>query len=125
MARSTVFWGRPIRRGLLSTLCTAFLLILISALIFHFTPISEAFLPITSLIILSVSAFVGGCVGAREAGIRGLLHGIIIGTVFFLLIAILALIIAPETLAIIHIIKKLLACVVAGALGGILGISMS
>lgn len=125
MARSTLFWGRPVRRGLLSALCTALFLILISALIFHFTPISEAFLPITSLGILAVSTFGGGFVGAREAGIKGFLHGIVIGSVFFVLVTILALIIGPAGVGLMILIKKLLVCVIAGVFGGIIGVSMS
>lgn len=125
MARSTLCWGRPVRRGLLSSLFTVLFLILISALIFHFTSLSECYLPLISLFILGISTFVGGLVGAREAGISGLFHGIIIGTIFFILVAILALIIAPTALAIIQIIKKLLVCVICGALGGLIGVALS
>jgi len=125
LARSTLLWGRPVRRGLLTTLCTTLVLILFSALVFHFTPISEALLPVTSLGILVVSAFIGGLVGAREAGIRGLFHGLVIGVIFFVLIAALAFIVAPEAFAVMHIVKKLLACVIPGACGGMIGVSMS
>lgn len=124
MANAT-FLGRPVRRGILTALCTALLLILISALLFHFTPLSERFLPIFSLLILIVSVFFGSLVGAREAGIRGLLHGLIIGTIFFIVIAILSAIIAPGSLALLPFIKKLLACVIAGICGGMVGVSMS
>ena len=125
MGNSTLFWGRPVRRGILIALCTALLLILISALLFHFTPLSEALLPITSLTILVISAFIGSFVGAREAGIRGLLHGLIIGLLFFIVIAILSAVIAPGSLALFFFLKKLLACIIAGMCGGMIGVSMS
>lgn len=125
MANSTFFWGRPVRRGILSALFSALLLILIAALIFHFTPLSESLLPITSLLILVISAFIGGFVGAREAGIRGLLHGMIIGCIFFILVALISSILAPGSLAFLVFIKKFLACLIAGTCGGILGVSMS
>jgi putative membrane protein (TIGR04086 family) len=125
LGKSTLVWGRPVRRGVLSALCAAILLILISALIFHFTPLSESLLPITSLLILIVSAFLGSFVGAREAGIRGLLHGVIIGTIFFIVVALVSTILSPGSFVFFVLIKKLLACLIAGICGGIVGVSMT
>lgn len=124
MAKASLL-GRPVRRGTLTALCTALLLILICALLFHFTPLSEALLPIFSLVILVISVFFGSLVGAREAGIRGLLHGLIIGAIVFIVIAILSFVIAPGSLGLLPFVKKLLACVIAGICGGMVGVSMS
>lgn len=125
MLAKTSFLGRPVRRGILTALFTALLFILISAFLFHFTPVSEALLPIFSLLILVVSVFFGSLVGAREAGIRGLLHGLIIGTIVFIIIVLLSFVIAPGSMALLPLVKKLLACIIAGICGGMVGVSMS
>lgn len=125
MGKSALIWGRPVRRGVLTALCAAILLILISALLFHFTPLSESLLPVTSLSILIISAFIGSFVGAREAAIKGLLHGLIIGTIFFIVVALVSTIIAPGSLVLTVFIKKLLACLISGICGGMVGVSMS
>lgn len=125
MAKSSLIWGRPVRRGILTALVAALSLILICALLFHFTPLSESLLPVFSLIILIASVFLGSLVGAREAGIKGLLHGLVIGLIFFILIAILSAIIAPGSLALLVLVKKLLGCLIAGICGGMIGVSMS
>lgn len=125
MANGSFLFGRSVRRGIITALSTALILILLFALLFHFTPLSESLLPLMSLLILIVSVFFGSMVGAREAGIRGLFHGLIIGSIFFIFIAIISAFIAPGTLALWALAKKLLACLLAGIVGGMIGVSMS
>jgi len=115
--------GGPIIGGVIITVCTALLLALITALLFHFTPVSEIYLTIAALGIIVISTFVGGLVGARVAGSKGLINGLAIGLIFFILITGISVVCCPEHLAFSFIVKKLVACVIAGSCGGIIGVS--
>ncbi|NLO89620.1 MAG: TIGR04086 family membrane protein [Clostridia bacterium] len=113
----------PLISGLFASIITALILSFIISLIFHFTPISELYLSIASLVAVVFSTFVGGFVGASFAGSRGLVNGIVVGLSFFVLITLLSFL-HPEPLTLGSAIKKFVACITSGGLGGIIGISL-
>lgn len=112
----------PIISGLFSCVLLAVVLSIVLGLIFFFTPMRETMFAALASVIVVVSVFWGGRVAARLAGSKGLLLGAGVGLAFFVITGIIGIIGATEILA-IEIIKKLALCLIAGALGGLLGVS--
>ncbi|HBT19985.1 MAG TPA: TIGR04086 family membrane protein [Peptococcaceae bacterium] len=114
---------RKVLLGLPAAIVTAFTLSIIISLIFHFTSISELYLPITALAVVVISTFIGGLIGASTVGSRGLLSGMIVGLSFFVLITAFSFL-HPEQLTLVNTIKKIAVCIISGGLGGIIGVSL-
>ncbi|MCL6560695.1 MAG: TIGR04086 family membrane protein, partial [Firmicutes bacterium] len=93
-------------------------------IVYHFTSISEQSLPWGTAMILAASAFGGSLTAGREAGNKGLYHGLAVGLTFFIIVWAGAGLLMPG-LAVIGLFYKLLIIASAGALGGVLGVGLS
>ncbi len=111
-------------KGLLVTLILSVVLIIVCGLIFHFSSTSENLLPWVTAFILFFSVLAGSTMAARQAGTKGLVHGIGVGILFFLAIWFLVVLL-PGSFAVISMTYKLLIAVTGGALGGVLGVAVS
>ncbi|KUO52191.1 MAG: hypothetical protein APF76_03905 [Desulfitibacter sp. BRH_c19] len=116
------FKFHPILNGLLSSIILAIAFSVILGIIFFFTPMQETMLSALSAVIIVVSVFWGGRVTARSVGAKGLLFGASVGLAFFVLTGIIA-IFDGTAITLGAISKQLGLCLVAGALGGIFGVS--
>lgn len=114
-----------IGRGLLVALAVAIVLSLLSTLLLHFTNVSERFLPWIAAFILFISVFFGGGLAAARVGGKGLFHGLLVGLGFFILMWVLGTLLFPGPSTVIGLIEKFVLTVAAGALGGILGVSLA
>jgi len=122
--RRALDWA-AIGRGLLLALVLAIVLSLFATLLLHFTSLSERLLPWITAAILLVSVFCGGGLAAARAGGKGLLHGLGVGLAFFVLMLVLGTLLFPGPATLMGVLEKLLLTVSAGALGGILGVSLA
>lgn len=86
---------------------------------------SEHSLPWFSAGLFFVSVLAGAWSAASRAGNRGLFHGLGVAVLFFLLSWLLAATILPIQVSFVPLIHKLLLSLVAGALGGVLGVGSS
>ncbi|WP_028307246.1 TIGR04086 family membrane protein [Desulfitibacter alkalitolerans] len=120
--RLTSFKFHPILNGLLNSVILAIALSVILGIIFFFTPMQETMLSALSAVIIVVSVFWGGRITAKSVGSKGLLFGASVGLTFFVLTGIIA-IFDGTTITFSAIVKQLGLCLVAGALGGIFGVS--
>ncbi|HBV97629.1 MAG: hypothetical protein JL50_03700 [Peptococcaceae bacterium BICA1-7] len=109
-------------RGMIAALALALTGSFFLGTLYHFTGIKETTLPLASSILLFLSVFTGGLFSSRFSGSRGLLHGITVGLVIFLIIWLLTGLFLPGGLGLISIIQKLLICAAGGTLGGIVGV---
>lgn len=116
------FKFHPVLNGLLSSIILAIGLSLILGIIFFFTPMQETMLSALSAVIIVVSVFWGGRVTARSIGANGLFFGASVGLIFFVLTGIVA-IFDGTAITLLAISKQMGLCLVAGALGGIFGVS--
>ncbi|MBS3969103.1 MAG: TIGR04086 family membrane protein [Clostridia bacterium] len=116
------FKFHPILNGLLNSIILAIALSVILGIIFFFTPMQETMLSALSAVIIVVSVFWGGRITAKSVGSKGLLLGASVGLTFFVLTGIIA-IFDGTTVTFSAIAKQLGLCLVAGALGGIFGVS--
>jgi len=108
-------------RGLLISL----ILSLISAITVYYTGIRETVLPMLGNIILMLGVFSVACYVSRQHGSKGLVRGITMGILFFIIMLIATYIFNPSLISLKAFLQTLAICVFAGALGGIVGIGLS
>ena len=113
---------RFILTGLLNSIILAITLSVLLGIVFFLTPVRETMLPALSAVIIVISVFWGGRITAKGVGSKGLILGTIVGLAFFVLTGIVT-IFDGASLVFFDITKQFGLCLVAGALGGILGVS--
>ncbi|RKO67198.1 TIGR04086 family membrane protein [Desulfofundulus salinus] len=92
---------------------------------YYFTSLSESSLPWFAAGLFFFSVLVGAWSAASRAGNRGLLHGLGVAVLFFLVSWLLATTVLPSQVMPVSLFQKLILALVAGALGGILGVGFS
>ena len=105
--------------GVISAVVMSLLLTVILAAILYFLPFPEQHLSPVSLAILLVSVFFGGNRAAKKVGGKGLIAGLWVGLVFFILMILITLVTSPASLGLVNSTAKLAYSVLAGVLGGI------
>jgi len=111
-------------KGTFLTLAVSILLSVGTGIVYHVSSVTEQTLPWFTVTILAASAFSGSLAAGRQAGSRGLYHGLATGLLFFLALWLLAGLFLPGQ-ASISIFSKLLLSLGAGALGGVLGVGLA
>ncbi|MDH7479434.1 MAG: TIGR04086 family membrane protein [Syntrophomonadaceae bacterium] len=113
----------PVIRGVLVGVLLSGLLGILTGLLLHLTTLPElsASLSITALALI---LFVGGLTAAYRAGGRGLLVGSEVALVFIVLMFAATLIFYPGQLAWKTAITKSIVSLLAGALGGVVGVAI-
>jgi len=112
-------------RGLAWALIISVLLSLLISLILHFTSISEAFLPSFATLIFFLSILLGSTICARHAGHKGLFHGLWVALIYFLISLILSVFFSAGPFSWAVFAKKIAYTILAGVLGGIIGIGLT
>ncbi|MEW5762322.1 MAG: TIGR04086 family membrane protein [Bacillota bacterium] len=120
---AAVNWA-AIGRGTLVSIAAALILSFIAGFVFYATSITEAIMPWAAAFILFFSVATGGALAAHAAGGKGLFHGLAVGVGFFLVFLLVAAVAFPGPLAAADIAEKFFLSVSAGAVGGILGVTM-
>ena len=95
-----------------------------AGVVYHLSSVSEKTLPWLAASILALSCFGGSLAAGKEAGNRGLYHGLSVGIFFFIAIWLAAGLLMPGQ-AVLGIFYKLLIALSAGALGGVVGVGLS
>ena len=112
----------PVIYGLINSVASALVLSIVLALVFFLTPMKETMLASLSIVIIVVSVFLGGKIASKITKSKGLVIGTGVGLSFFVLIGLISLI-TGSTFVLVDVIKNLALCIIAGALGGIIGVS--
>lgn len=112
---NSIFYGTAL------SLATAVVLSLLMGAVIYAAGLPELWLNATSDVIYVVSILAGAIFGAKNAGQKGLVHGIVISILTIVFILLLTMLF-PVTLSGTIILKKVLLGVFGGALGGILGV---
>ncbi|MBC7347502.1 MAG: TIGR04086 family membrane protein [Clostridia bacterium] len=120
LVRRLTRWS-PLWGGFLVSVAVVFFLGLILGLVLYCTPLPEHYLGSYVLAILTVGVFLGAFAAAQAAQTRGLFHGLLVALVFLLLVLGCTLF-APSTFSLAVFGRYALAVVVAGVLGGIVGV---
>lgn len=94
-------------------------------MLYYFTGLSEQTLPWFASAMLFTGVLLGGGTAAKNAGNKGLFHGIGVGVLYFLLIWIISAIFLPSQVAFFPLLLKLSLVLAGGALGGIVGVGLA
>jgi putative membrane protein (TIGR04086 family) len=105
--------------GLVAVYLSIVILTTIFASLIYFANVSEFFLQPVSLVIDVISLFIGGFLLSRKAGERGLLHGLLLALLFFLIAYLLG---STGLWSASQSLLKIASCFLAASLGGILGV---
>ena len=111
--------------ALIKTLLFSLILALITGSVVYFTPLQETLLSALGKVIIIITVFTGGCLVSRNHGNKGLVRGMGMGSIYFVLIVAATLIFSPAALNFPSVIYTLLISLAAGGLGGILGIGLA
>jgi len=121
--KHTICFTAVVKGFVLSLVCSLFLSFVAGA-VYHFSSVPEYTLPWLTVAILALSSFCGSLLAGREAGNRGLYHGLSVGLFFFIAVWLASGLLIPGQ-AVLSAIYKLLTVLTAGAAGGITGVSIS
>ncbi len=106
-------------------LLISFILSVLIAVIIYFTGLKETLLASLGKIILTISVFWAGSYVSKFHGSKGLVRGMSMGLVFFIIMLIATIIFNQSVISLSSFFYSLAVCMAAGGLGGILGISLS
>lgn len=107
--------------GLIHALLSGLGLATVLGVILYFSPLSEGMLPLLSSLIIALAVFWGGLRAARIASGRGLFKGLAVGLLFFLVV--LAISWNNWPFAVPATSKYFAVCLLAGAMGGVAGMT--
>lgn len=110
-----------LKGGMVALGFTLFLTLML-ALLVQFTSLREANLPVGGTVIVVISTMAGGWFAAKEAGTRGLWHGLGVGVLFALFALIISLSFFSDSFSWLGLLKKTVWSGLGGILGGILGV---
>ena len=114
-------WWRPNLRGSLVGLATILLLFILLALLLSFGLLPLGVAPAAASVAMAAGGFFAGLTAAKRLGQNGLLVGAACGAGLFLLFTLIGLAAFGQTPGISTLIR-LIIFVVAGAIGGIIGV---
>lgn len=115
---------RAVIKGTFLTLAVSLLLSVGTGAVYHVSSVTEQTLPWFTGGILAVSAFSGSLAAGKQAGSRGLYHGLATGLLFFFALLLLAGLFLPGQAG-LGIFSKLVLSLGAGALGGVIGVGLT
>ncbi len=112
-------------KGVLVALIITILGCALLGVVYHVTSVTEKTLPLAATVLFYVSIFAGSASAARDAGCKGLLHGIGVAVVFVALAWLMSVfLLQVQGKALSLLVKGLTSCLAGGA-GGILGVGLS
>lgn len=111
--------------GLGKGLLLSLVLCLLATPVVYFTGIKETLMPTLGNLILAAGIFWCGCYVSKSYGSKGLVRGVSMGLVFFILMLIATFIFNSSLIGFKTFLYTLSLCLAAGGLGGILGIGLS
>lgn len=112
-------------KGTIYALIIASLLNLMAGSIMYYSAVSDLWLGSIATFIFGLSIFCGGIVASFKASNKGLLHGISVGIIFLVAASLISGLMDSSTITGIAFLKKALSAIIAGGMGGILGVSLS
>lgn len=112
-------------KGTLYAFIIALVFTLLAGVIMFYTTTSDSWLGAVATFIYGLCIFCGGTAASFKAGRKGLFHGIGVGVIFLILAMIFSGLIDSASVTAFIFIKKLVIAVIAGAMGGVLGVGIS
>lgn len=114
---------KKIIKGSLISIIVTILGLLIFASLLSYTNISESTIPTVTIIITAISILIGSSLSMSTIKKNGIINGAIIGVIYIITIYILSSIIEGTFSLNRYSIMMIIGSILAGALGGIIGVN--
>lgn len=114
---------RSVFKGIIFSVASTLVLVLLTALISYFTDISDNIISIILFAVSVVSVLTGAVLVCRSTGENGLIHGGLIGLGYFVFLLLASIVIKREFDFNARLITMLVSNIAGGMLGGVLGIN--
>jgi putative membrane protein (TIGR04086 family) len=115
----------PVFFGLTAAILFAILSIMVLALSFHLSALSELYLKPAGTFFYLVGSFLGGFLAAKKAGGKGLVYGAGVGLCYYIFFVVISLFFSPGSLSVIALGFKGLYTLLVSAAGGICGLAFA
>lgn len=112
-----IVYSKALARGVIFSL----VLLLAASLIFYFTNLSEGFMNTAVWIITVLSICYASIYGTRKIGVKGFLHGAVIGVLYIVVLAIVAFLVEKGQVNILSYLVMLCMSIIVGMLSGMIG----
>lgn len=97
--------------------------LLIYSIILSYTSVTENTMPVTIIIISAISILIGSTLSTSNIKKNGILNGILVGGIYIAILYILSSLITGNFSLNVNSIIMIIASVLTGALGGIIGVN--
>lgn len=97
--------------------------LLVYSIILSYTSISESTMPATIIIITAVSILIGSTISTSNIKKNGIVNGVLVGIIYIAIIYLISSIVTGNFLLNTNSIIMVIASVLTGALGGIIGVN--
>jgi len=112
-------------QGLFKSLLFGMIACIVASVVIYFTALEETSTGMIGRLILIASVFYAACYVSKSYGSKGLIRGLTMGVLFYIVLLIASLIFPVSRIDIMRYLLNLLICLGAGAFGGILGIGLN
>lgn len=113
-----------IGKGSIVAILTSLILLFIFALILTFTSISESTINPVIIVICGISILIGSSISTLKIRKNGLLNGGLVGLIYILVIYLLSSITGSGFSLNIYSLVMIIVSVIAGMIGGIIGVNL-
>lgn len=114
---------KKIIKGSIISIIVTIVSLVIFAILLTYTGIAESTIPTVTIIITALSILIGSSLSMSKLKKNGIINGSLVGLIYIMVIYILSSIIEGNFALNIYSIIMILGSVLAGALGGIIGVN--
>lgn len=112
-----------IAKGVVVSFIVTLILLFVFSIVLTYSNISENIITPTIIVITAISIFVGSTIANLKMNKNGLMNGALIGGIYLMIIYIISSIINQEFSLTINSIIMIIASIICGMFGGVLGIN--
>lgn len=111
-------------KGLIRAYVLSLILFMVSGLVITYTSIGENVYPILTSIILIISIAYAAIFVAVKLGVRGWLHGAVVGIIYISLIVLLSKVFMDDYILDRYVLYRYIISIATGTVGGMIGINL-
>lgn len=110
-------------KGSITAIILTLILLLVYSCLLTYTNINEKTMPVVIIIVTAISILVGSLIASSNIKKNGLTNGALVGLVYIVAIYLLSSIIGKNFALNIYSFVMIIASIIAGAIGGIIGVN--
>jgi putative membrane protein (TIGR04086 family) len=115
--RLYIVYAKALARGVILSI----VLLLAASLIFYFTDLKEEFMNTAVWLITVISICYASIYGTRKIGVKGFLHGAVIGVLYIVVLAVIAFLAEKGQVNMLSYLIMLIMSIIVGMLSGMIG----